>query len=74
MNGGTHMAVIHHIFQWKAPDGGCSCLDGCIAAFKGEILDAHGLPRLWRFAEEEESLLQLWPLLADALEYATMFY
>ena len=41
---------------------------------QGEILDAHCLPCLWRFAEEEEKLLQLRPLAADALEYATMFY
>ena len=74
MNRGAHMVVIHHLFRWKAPDGGHSCLGGRIVAFKGETLDAHGLPRLWRFAEEEENLLQLWPLSADVLEYAAMFY
>ena len=74
MNRGTHMSVIHHLFRWKAPDGGRSCLDGHIVAFEGEILDAHGLTHLWRFAEEEEKLLQLRPLSADVLEYATMFY
>jgi len=74
MNGGAHMSVIHHMFQWKAPDGGRSRLDGCIVAFEGEILDAHGLPHLWKFAEEEEKLLQLRPLSADALEYAAMLY
>ena len=74
MNGGAHMAVIHHIFRWKAPDGGRSRLDGRIVAFEGEILDAHGFPHLWRFAEEEEKLPQLQPLSADALEYAAMFY
>ena len=51
MNGGAQMAVIHHIFWWKAPDGGHSHLDGCIVAFEEEILDAHSLPCLWRFAE-----------------------
>jgi hypothetical protein len=68
MNGGAHMSVIHHLFWWKAPDGGRSRL------FEGEVLYAHGLPRLWRFAEEEEKLLQLRPLSAEALEYAAMFY
>ena len=74
MNGGTHMSVIHHLFRWKAPDGGRSRLDGHIVAFEGEVLDGHGLPRLWRFAEEEEKLLQLRPLSAEALEYAARFY
>ena len=74
MNGGMHMAVIHHTFRWKATEGGQSHLVGRIVAFEGEILDAHGLPCLWRFAEEEEKLLQLQPLSADALEYAAMFY
>jgi len=74
MNRGAHMAVIHHLFWSKASDGGRSRLDGRIVAFEGEILDAHGLPRLWRFAEEEEKLLQHRPLSADILEYATMFY
>ena len=74
MNRGAHVSVIHHLFRWKAPDGGCSRLDGCIVAFEGEVLDAHGLPHLWRFAEEEEKLLQLRPLSAEVLEYAAMFY
>jgi hypothetical protein len=43
-------------------------------AFEGEVLDGHGLPRLWRFAEDEERLLQLRPLSVEALEYATKFY
>jgi hypothetical protein len=42
MNRGAHVSVIHHLFLWKAPDGGRSRLDGCILAFKGEVLDAHG--------------------------------
>jgi hypothetical protein len=74
MNGGAHMSVNHHLFRWKAPDGGRSHLDGHIVAFEGEVLDAHSLPCLWRFAEEEEKLLQLRPLSAEALEYAAMFY
>jgi hypothetical protein len=74
MNRGTHMSVIHHLFRWKSPDGGCSCLDGCIVAFEGEVLDAHGLPRLCRLAKEEEKLLQLRPLSAEVLEDAAMFY
>jgi len=74
INRGAHMLVIHHLFRWKARDGGHSHLDGRIVAFKGEVLDAHGLPRLWRFAKEEEKLLQLRPLLAKILEYAAMFY
>ena len=74
MNGGVHMSIIHHLFWWKAPEGECSCLDRRIVAFEGEVLDGHGLPHLWRFAEEEEKLLQLRPLSAEALEYATRFY
>jgi len=45
-----------------------------LVAFEGEVLDGHGLPRLWRFAEDKERLLQLRPLLVEALEYATKFY
>ena len=74
MNGGVHMSIIHHLFRWKAPEGERSCLDGRIVAFEGEVLDGHGLPHLWRFAEEEEKLLQLQPLSAEALEYAARFY
>ena len=74
MNRGAHVSVIHHLFRWKAPDGGRSRLDRCIVDFEGEVLDAHGLPHLWRFAEEEEKLLQLRPLSAEVLEYAAMFY
>ena len=74
MNGGAHMSVIHHLFRWKAPEGGRSRLNGRIVAFEGEVLDGHGLPRLWRFAEEEEKLLQLRPLSAEALEHAARFY
>ena len=74
MNGGAYMSVIHHLFRWKAPDGGRSRLDGRIVAFEGEVLDAHGLPRLWRFDEEEEKLLQLRPLSVEALGYAAKFY
>ncbi len=74
MNGGNHLSVIHHLFRWKAPEGGHSCLDGRLVAFEGEVLDRHGLPRLWSFAEDEERLLQLWPLSVKALEYAAKFY
>jgi hypothetical protein len=74
INRGEHMLVIHHLFRWKAPDGGRSCLDGRIVAFEGEVLDIHGLPRLWSFAKDEERLLQLWSLSVEALEYAAKFY
>jgi len=74
MNRGKHMSVIHHLFRWKAPEGGRSCLDGHIVAFEGEVLDGHGLPRLWSFAEDEERLLQLRPLAIEALGYAARFY
>jgi len=74
MNGGYHFSVIHHLFQWKAPEGGRSRLDGRLVAFEGEVLDGHGLPRLWSFAEDEERLLQLRPLSVEALKYATKFY
>jgi len=74
MNGGDHFSVIHHLFRWKAPEGGRSRLDGRLVAFEGEVLDGHGLPRLWSFAEDEERLIQLWPLSVSALEYAAKFY
>jgi hypothetical protein len=68
------MSVIHHLFRWKAPEGGRSCIDGCKVAFEGEVLDERGHSRLWSFAEDEERLLQLWPLSVEALEYAARFY
>ena len=74
MNGGDHLSVIHHLFRWKAPEGGRSRLNGRLVVFEGEVLDGHGLPRLWRFAKDEERLLQLRPLSVEALEYATKFY
>jgi hypothetical protein len=74
MNCGKHMSVIHHLFRWKAPEGGRSRLDGRIVAFEGEVLDGHGLPRLWSFAKDKERLLQLRPLAVKALAYAARFY
>jgi hypothetical protein len=74
MNRGEHMSVIHHLFRWKAPDGRHSRLERRIVAFEGEVLDRHGLPRLWSFAEDKEKLLQHRPLLVEALEYAAKFY
>jgi hypothetical protein len=74
MNGGDHLSVIHHLFRWKAPEGGRSRLDGRLVAFEGEVLDGHGLPRLWSFAEDEERLLELRPLSVEALGHAARFY
>jgi len=74
MNRGQHVSVIHHLFRWKAPEGGRSRIDGRIVAFEGEVLDGHGLPRLWSFAEDEERLLDFRPLSVEALEYAARFY
>jgi hypothetical protein len=74
MNGAKRLLVLHHLHRWKTPDRGCSCLDGCIAAFMGEVWDAHGLPLLWKFDKEEEVLLQLRQLPASALHHAALFY
>jgi hypothetical protein len=43
-------------------------------AFKGEVQDAHGLPLLWKFDEEEEVLLQLRQLPASPLYHAALFH
>jgi hypothetical protein len=74
MNGATHLSVLHRLHQWKAPNSGCSCFDGCIVAFEGEARDAHGLPLLWKFDEQEELLLQCCQLPASALNHASLFY
>ena len=74
MNGATHLSVLHHLHRWKAPNGGRSRFDGCIVAFEGEAWDAHGLPLLWKFDEQEELLLQCRQLPASALHHASMFY
>jgi hypothetical protein len=74
MNGATHLLVLHRLYRWKAPDGGRSCFDGCIVAFEGEARDAHGLPLLWKFDEQEEVLLQRRWLSASAVHHASMFY
>jgi hypothetical protein len=74
MNGATHLWVLHRLHRWKAPDGGRSRFDGCIVAFEGEARDAHGLPFLWKFDEQEELLLQHRWLTASALHHASVFY
>jgi hypothetical protein len=74
MNGATHLSVLHRLHQWKAPNGGRSCFDGCIVDFVGVAWDAHGLPLLWKFDEQEELLLQCRQLPASAHHHASMFY
>jgi hypothetical protein len=74
MNGATHLSVLQCLHRWKAPNGGCSCFDGCIVAFEGEARDAHGLPLLWKFDKQEELLIQCCQLPASALRHATLFY
>ncbi len=74
MNGAKHLSVLHHLQQWKALNGGRSRFEGCIVAFKGEVQDAHGLPLLWKFDEQEELLLQRRQLPASALHHASLFY
>jgi hypothetical protein len=74
MNGDKHLTVLHHLHRWRAHDGGCSRLDGYIVAFEGEVRDAHGVPLLWRFDEEEAGLLHPGPLPASALNHASLFY
>jgi hypothetical protein len=74
MYGAKHLSVLHHLHWWKAPDGGRSRFDGCIVAFEGEVRDAHGLPLLWKFEEQEELLLQRCQLPASALHHASLFY
>ncbi len=74
MNGDKHLLVLHHLHWWRAHDGGCSHLDGYIVAFEGEVRDAHGIPLLWRFDEEEAGLLHPGPLPASALNHASLFY
>ncbi len=74
MNGAKHFSVLHHLHRWKAAKGGCSCIDGCIVAFEGEVRDAYGLPLLWRFDEREEGLLHLCQLQRPALHWAALFY
>ncbi len=74
MNGAKHLLVLHHLHWWKTPDGGCSCLNGCIVAFEGEVWDAHGLLLLWKFDKEGGMLLQFRQLPASALHHAALFY
>jgi hypothetical protein len=42
MNGGAYMSVIHHLFRWKAPDGGRSRLDGRIVTWSPPPLAVTG--------------------------------
>jgi hypothetical protein len=74
MNGDKHLSVPHHLHQWRAHNSGRSHLDGYIVAFEGEVRDAHGVPLLWRFDEEEAGLLHPGPLPASALNHAFLFY
>jgi hypothetical protein len=73
MNGDKHLLVLHHLHRWRAHDGGRSRLDGYIVAFEGEVRDAHGIPLLWRFDEEEAGLLHPGPLPASSLNHAFPF-
>jgi hypothetical protein len=74
MNGDKHLSVLHHLHRWRAHNGGHSRLDGYIVAFEGEVRDAHGVPLLWKFDEEEAGLLHPGPLPASALNHASLFY
>jgi hypothetical protein len=74
MNGDRHLSVLHHLHRWRAHDGGQSRLGGAIVAFEGEVREAHGVPLLWRFDEEEAGLLSRGPLPTSALNHAAFFY
>jgi hypothetical protein len=74
LNGTKHFSVLHHLHQWKAPEGACSCFEGCIVAFEGDVRDEYSLPLLWRFEEDDEDLLQLAHLPAKLSTQAALFY
>jgi hypothetical protein len=74
MNGDRHLLMFHHLHRWRAHDGGRSRLGGAIVAFEGEVREAHGVPLLWRFDEEEAGLLHRGPLPTLALNHAAFFY
>jgi hypothetical protein len=74
LNGAKHFLVLHHLYQWKAPEGACSCFEGCIVAFEGEVRDEYGFPLLWRFEEDNEDLLQLTHLPENLSTQVALFY
>jgi hypothetical protein len=74
MNGDRHLLVFYHLYWWWAHDGGRSRLGGAIVAFEGEVREAHGVPLLWRFNEEEAGLLHRGSPPTSALNHAAFFY
>ncbi len=74
VNGNGSFLVLHNLAQFEELAGMRSWVGGHIVAFKGEVQDDFGLPRLLQFDESDNKLfaLDLFPM--PALHNAASFY
>ncbi len=59
VNGNGHFLVLHNLARFEEPPGMKSRAGGHLVAFKGEVRDDYGLPRLLQFDEADNKLFAL---------------
>jgi hypothetical protein len=74
VNGDGSFSVLHNLARFEEPAGMKSQAGGCIVAFKGEIRDDFGLPRLLQFEEPDNELFAPDSFPIPALHDAAIFY
>jgi hypothetical protein len=74
VNGDGSFSVLHNLARFKKPVGMRSRAGGRIMAFKGEVQDNFGLPRLLQFNEPDDDLFTLNSFPLPALHSAAIFY
>ena len=73
MNGEQEFSVLHSVHRWTAAEGGRRSLHNRIVAFEGEVMPQYNVPLLYRFEEDDATLLQLEELPTTAPSHATEF-
>ena len=74
MNGEQEFSVLHSVHRWTAAEGGRRSLHNRIVAFEGEVMPWYNVPLLYRFEEDDATLLQLEELPTTAPSHAAEFY
>jgi hypothetical protein len=74
VNGNGSFLVLHNLARFQEPAGMRSRAGGRIMAFKGEVRDNFGLPRLLQSDEPDDNLFTLDSFPLPALHSAAIFY